>query len=87
MGYQPTGRPPGRPKVTKTEPVKPEPAKPDNELSPPTRTVPVIPAVGLEGTELTATGVICLTCFPDGWYGTATGVNCTHGVWTRRLFA
>lgn len=76
--YQPTGRPPGRPKTTDvtTKNVKDVRAR----FKDPTQDPAHMPL-----------DAICPDCFPDGWTWTTTTPGqaltaaCHHGTWVKRL--
>lgn len=90
MPYEPTGRPPGRPRkdgLPKANEVSPPPVKPSVIQPPPARP----PAAKIAGQLTNAPqGIvaggpfpICTKCYPDGWPKGATGLGCPHGIWSR----
>jgi hypothetical protein len=94
MSYQPTGRPPGRPR-------KDDPNRPVPKSQPPvsTKSLKIPPSVETKPDYVPPKPVsvapenshgrrpgphrICMACWPGGWPEKATGLACSHGIWSR----
>lgn len=86
--YQPTGRPPGRPrkdgqpKANENPDGTPKPPR-TVKVRPDTAVVPDHPANAPAGTHKPGPFRICSQCYPKGWPKGWTGTSCEHGTWAR----
>jgi hypothetical protein len=91
MSYEPTGRPPGRPRKDAPPAPKPPVSTKNFKIPPsvepkPAYTGPKPVSIAPEnagGANRSGPFPICPTCHPDGWPEKATGLACPHGIWAR----
>ena len=81
MGYQPTGKPAGRPRKDGLPPGSNKPAAKPPEPRPPV--VADHPVNAPAGTHKPGPFRICAECWPGGWPKGWTATSCAHGVWAR----